>query len=360
MELAGTMLRQTVGVVFSAYVRVHSFMTGVWAYSMALLYLIALLFKSCLLLISVIYAGGLIMPLPVSTDASRHSTDQALCTIITVNALLCLLVTLRECLVVLLRTFSPRYHLTEQLRRLVGRPSMAIGRLGGGSTRGNAKGEKREVSTATDDAAEVGEDTKEGEEQEELYGQPVAPIVESTVGKAAIHPLVVPVWRAIVAVQSGVYAVYTAVTLLYQEHSSLAACCGVVLLLALSYEVDHHPPTTTTTTTTTAEPVLASVLPGDDLLSRRFASSTVLLQQAMALIGQAFSELAWAVVQTHFTWLLTLFGTSLSTESSPDCPWPTLGTIDPVFYLAVSLAFVALTSSMLQVLYGKVIHHQHA
>lgn len=79
IELAGTMLRQTVGVVFSAYVRVHSFMTGVWAYSMALLYLIALLFKSCLLLISVIYAGGLIMPLPVSTDASRHSTDQALC-----------------------------------------------------------------------------------------------------------------------------------------------------------------------------------------------------------------------------------------------------------------------------------------
>ena len=87
-------------------------MTGVWAYSMALLYLIALLFKaaSCSSASSTLVAS--VMPLPVSTDASRHSTDQALCTIITVNALLCLLVTLRECLVVLLRTFSPRYHLT--------------------------------------------------------------------------------------------------------------------------------------------------------------------------------------------------------------------------------------------------------
>ena len=184
------------------------------------------------------------------------------------------------------------------------------------------------------------------------------------------------VWQTIVAavdvVFSTMHTILVAVTLLYFEHSTLAACCGVVLLLAFSDAYhDQDPPTSGAMGEDVAgqdsmDPV--SMSPGAmtiavPTLSCGFASSILLLKRAASLIVQAFGELADTVMESSKHFLKVrweLFTSSLRVESSQDWISHVLRNyheIDPVFYFAGIFAFAALMVSILSVVYHKATRH---
>ena len=190
------------------------------------------------------------------------------------------------------------------------------------------------------------------------------------------------VWQTIVTaldmVLSSTYAILTAVALHYVEHNTFAAFCGAVLLLALSHRYHNQNPSIVVAVgdegirqaqhsgdycyyhplprdpvSTAPSAVTTSVPP----LSRSFASSTLLLMQAMSLIVQAFSGLAHAVMESskHFLrarW--SLVATSLWMDSVQDWVY---GESNPLFDFLVSLAFGALMVSILSAIYHKASRH---